>query len=144
MPTVHRTTLVPYTREQMFALVNDIERYPEFLPWCPKSEVHYREKNQVKATLYIAKGIVHRSFTTINTLTEPEKVEIHLDDGPFKHLSGFWEFKTTDALTHSDFYINFEFNNRLLDMGFAPIFKQITQTMVSSFTQRAHDIYGNN
>jgi ribosome-associated toxin RatA of RatAB toxin-antitoxin module len=142
MPTVHRTTIVPYTSEQMFQLVNDIEHYPEFLPWCASTTVHFRRENEIQATLNISKGIVHRSFTTINHLTANKKVQMTLVDGPFKHLQGYWTFMPQEGgLTQIDFYIEFEFNNRLLDMGFAPVFAHITQTMVTAFTNRAKEVY---
>jgi ribosome-associated toxin RatA of RatAB toxin-antitoxin module len=142
MSTVQRTTIVPYTPEQMFQLVNDIEKYPEFLPWCAGTKVHFRRENQVQATVDIAKGIVHRSFTTINHLTENKKIEMELVEGPFHCLSGYWQFNEHGSgFTEIIFKVEYEFNNRLLDLGFAPIFKQVTQTMVSAFSSRANEVY---
>lgn len=143
MPIVHRSTVVPFTCEQMYQLVNDIEHYPEFLPWCPSTTVHFRKDNQVQATIDIAKGIVHRSFTTINTLDPNQSVKMALVEGPFKHLQGHWQFKPqAQGLTQIDFYVDFEFNNRLLDIGFAPVFNHITQSMVTAFSNRANEVYG--
>lgn len=142
MPIVQRATVVPYTAEQMYQLVNDIEHYPEFLPWCPSTTVHFRQEDKIQATLDIAKGIVHRSFTTINSLTPNKMVQMDLVEGPFKFLHGVWEFTSSpEGLTKVDFKVEFEFNNRLLDIGFAPVFQHITQTMVTAFSNRAKELY---
>lgn len=143
MTTISRSALVPYTPAQMFALVTDIESYPEFLPWCRSARILSRSEDEIKATLEIAKGGIHKSFTTRNRHQQNKMVAIHLVEGPFRQLEGFWRF---DELGNKGSKISldleFDFSSRLLGMMVGPVFTQIADTLVDSFQQRARQVYG--
>ena len=93
MTTITRSSLVMYTPDQMFDLVNDVEAYPSFLPWCRDSKIISKNDKVICATLDIAKGGIHHEFSTRNTLQHGESIRIELIDGPFRHLEGFWQFR---------------------------------------------------
>jgi ribosome-associated toxin RatA of RatAB toxin-antitoxin module len=127
----------------MYQLVDDVLQYPNFLPWCSQAVVHYRDDQQVKATVTIAKGPVNKSFTTQNIMTKPQSIEMQLVDGPFKRLHGFWRFDALDA--HSckvSLDLDFEFSNMLVSMAIGSVFNQVANTLVDSFVERARAIYG--
>ncbi len=143
MPVVDRSALVPYSAEQMYNLVNDIESYPQFLPWCRSSKILARSDEQVKATIEMVKGPMHRSFTTCNRLQEPQAIDMRLVNGPFRRLEGGWQFTHLQAGgCKVALRLEFEFANALLRLTIGPIFNRIADTMVDSFCQRARQIYG--
>ncbi|WP_372987788.1 type II toxin-antitoxin system RatA family toxin [Marinobacter sp.] len=139
---IDKTALVMHSAERMFQLVNDIARYPEFLPWCAGAEVHDRGEEQVTASLEIAKGGIRHRLTTRNQLLMPEAIEMNLVDGPFQNLTGRWHFKALDdnackvILT-----LEFEFSGSLSRMTFGPVFSQAANTMVDAFCRRADELY---
>ncbi len=143
MPTISKTALVPYTPRQMYALVNDIEAYQEFLPWCRSSRLLSRDDDEIRATLEIAHGSLRKSFTTCNRLQRDKMVEMRLVEGPFQHLEGFWRFDMLgeDACKVS-LDLDFEFSNRLISMAMGPLFSQIANSLVDAFSKRAVDVYG--
>lgn len=141
MPKVSRSALVPYPAELMFGLVNDIERYPEFLPWCADAEVKSRSDEAVVATLEIRRaGLSHR-FTTRNVLAPPEQVVLELVDGPFEYFSGVWEFKplAADACKVA-LDLEFEYAGRLLRAALAPVFNRSVDVLVDAFCARAREL----
>lgn len=143
MQEINRSALVPFGAEQMFKLVDDIEAYPQFLPWCKSSNEIERLKNGVKASIEIAKAGLHKSFTTKNINSENECIEMQLVDGPFKHLQGFWRFQAfDDKACKVTLNIEFEFSSKILDKTMGPIFGQICNTLVEAFVKRAQDLYG--
>ena len=97
MSTVNRSALVPYSAAQMYALVNDIETYPEFVPWCSKSAVKIISNTEKEATLFFARNPIKTSFTTKNTLTPNQLIDMQLVDGPFSRLQGVWRFVDIDV-----------------------------------------------
>ena len=143
MAKVSKSALVAYSAADMYVLVNDIESYPRFLPWCRSAQILSRNQDEIRATIEIAKGSLSKSFTTCNRLQPGKMIEIRLLDGPFRHLEGFWQFHTLreDACKVS-LDLEFEFANPLLRMTIGPIFSQITDTMVDAFCQRASEVYG--
>lgn len=143
MPVVKKSRTVGYTCEQMFRLVNEIEHYSEFLPYCNESTVHHRDEDEVQATLVIGAAGVSKSFTTRNRLQTNKMIEIRLVDGPFTHLEGFWRFDQVEGggCTVS-FDLEFEFAGRMFSMLLGPVFDQVTDKMVDSFCDRALVIYG--
>lgn len=144
MPTIHRTASAPYSAKKMYALVDDVTRYPEFIPWCSKSQEISRTSSEVKASLELSHLGMHKSFTTCNYLHPYERMEITLVDGPFKHLEGFWHFTAsseTSCIVTLD--LEFEFSNKLLGLAFGPVFNQAANMLVDAFTKRAHEVYGN-
>lgn len=143
MLEVDKDILVPYTPSQMYDLVNDIEQYPLFLPWCPKTEVHKRDESIIQATVFVAKGNIQQAFTTQNSLKLDEEVHMQLVSGPFKHLEGWWRFSPRgEAKTKVSFKLQFEFSNKLVQMVFGQVFHKITEKMLQAFVERAEDIYG--
>jgi len=141
---ISRNALVPYTTEEMYKLVEDIESYPQFLPWCRSTEVLSRDENEVKASIEIARSGLHKSFTTTNRMQKNKIIEMRLLKGPFKHLQGFWRF---DALKNSQackvtFDLDFEFESKLMALAAGSVFNQIANTMVDAFSKRAVEVYG--
>lgn len=127
----------------MYALVSDIEAYPRFLPWCRSTQVLSRNDDEVRARIEMHKGGVHKSFTTCNRLQKNKMIEIRLLEGPFQHLEGFWRFQAlrSDACKVS-LDMEFEFASHLLQMAVGPVFKQIANSLVEAFCQRAAQLYG--
>ncbi|WP_020559996.1 type II toxin-antitoxin system RatA family toxin [Thiofilum flexile] len=143
MAQISRSALVPYSSEQMYRLVNNINDYPLFLPWCSRAEEHERSEHAVKASVEIAKGAMNKSFTTRNSLVPNRSIEMSLVDGPFKHLHGFWRFDALDeAACKVSFDLEFEFSNKLVAFAIGSIFNQVANTLVDSFVKRAHELYG--
>lgn len=143
MAVVHKSVLLPYSAEQMFALVDDIEKYPSFLPWCGGAEVKQREGDNVVATLSINYHGIKQTFTTENRNVPPHVIKMTLLEGPFKHLDGTWNFK---PLRHDackiDFDLHYEFSSRVLEQLIGPVFNMIANSFVDSFCKRAEQVYG--
>lgn len=142
MTTVTRSATVPYTPAQMYDLVNDVERYPEFLPWCRNARILEARGDEIRATLELAKGGIRKSFTTLNRGQRNKMIEIRLVSGPFQHLEGFWRFDPVDGGTRIRMDMDFEFANPMLRFALGPVFHQIVNTLVDSFVSRAREIYG--
>jgi ribosome-associated toxin RatA of RatAB toxin-antitoxin module len=144
MTSINKSSLVLYTPAEMFALVSDIDSYQDFLPWCSDSRVLERGHDEMKATVEIKKGSLHRAFTTHNRHQKDKMIEIRLLDGPFKRLEGYWRF---DPLGDGEackvsLDLEFEFSNRMIGMVVGPIFSQIANTLVDAFHERAVQVYG--
>lgn len=133
--------MVPYTAQQMFDLVNDIENYPRFLPWCPEAKIEQEGVEGLQATLYFEKGPVRHAFTTRNQLTPHERVDMRLVKGPFRFLEGSWHFEAVPEGSKIAFELSFEWNHALLEMAIGPFFNQIIGSLIEAFTQRAKIIY---
>jgi len=141
--TIHKSALVAYTPAEMFALVSDIETYPEFLPWCRSARVIWHEGDEVKASIEMAKGSLQKAFTTHNRQQPDKMIEMRLVEGPFKRLEGFWRFDPLgQQACKVSLDLEFEFASRMLDMMIGPMFSQIANTLVDSFQQRAVEVYG--
>lgn len=143
MTTIQRAMIVPYSTEQMYDLVNNIERYPEFLPWCVASTILSRNEDEVYATLILSYGGLRKSFSTCNRLQKNKMIEIRLVDGPLSQLEGFWRFEAISE-TSSQVLLDLEFEiaHKLLNLPFQAIFHQIANSLVDAFHQRAIAIYG--
>nr|WP_298413884.1 type II toxin-antitoxin system RatA family toxin [uncultured Halomonas sp.] len=143
MPTVNRSALVRHSPQAMFDLVNDFERYPEFLPGCRRTRLIERDENHLIGELTLGKAGVEQSFTTRNDLYEPERIELSLVNGPFKHMRGRWLFMPMgQEACKVSLEMNFEFSNRLLGMAFGKLFNQMAKQQVEAFTRRADVVYG--
>jgi ribosome-associated toxin RatA of RatAB toxin-antitoxin module len=143
MTTIQKSALVPYTAEEMYALVADVEAYPAFLPWCGGARVLSREADTVVAVIEIAYGSLRQSFTTRNRSVPGEQLEMQLLDGPFRQLQGQWRFHALDpSASKISFHLEFEFSNKLIGFAVGPAFSAIGNTMVDSFRQRAEAVYG--
>lgn len=144
MTTISRNSLVMYTPEQMYDLVNDVAAYPSFLPWCRDSKIISHDDKVICATLDLAKGGIHHVFSTRNKLTPGQAIDIQLIDGPFKHLEGHWQFVMIgdNQGCRVQLDMDFEFSNRLISLALGPVFTQISGSLVDAFCKRAKDIYG--
>jgi ribosome-associated toxin RatA of RatAB toxin-antitoxin module len=142
LPTVQRRAHVPYSAEQMFDLVNDIERYPEFLHWCRKARVDLRQGNTLEATLDIGVLGLQQSFRTRNTLQRPERMGIELVSGPFKRLRGEWRFVAAPPGTDVSLSLRFEVTVSPFGVLFSKIFEELAGAQMGAFTARADKLYG--
>jgi ribosome-associated toxin RatA of RatAB toxin-antitoxin module len=148
MRELNRNALVPYTPEQMFALVDDIPRYTEFLPWLSAAEELQRTDTERVGRLTVAAVGISGQFTTRNQVVPPSKMEMQLQDGPFKTLEGSWAFEPicdpqgNVRGTNISLKIRFEFNNRMTEMVLGKIFAISCDKLVTAFTQRARALYG--
>lgn len=142
MKKISKHALVPYSASQMYALVNDIESYADFLPWCSRSDILEQTEQEIKASLNIAYGSLNKSFTTLNKLTPETKIEMQLVEGPFQQLHGEWFFtQLGDDGCKVSLELEFEFKSKLISMTMGPVFSQIANTLVDSFSERANKIY---
>ena len=143
MATVKKSALVLYSASEMYALVNDIEAYPQFLPWCRSTQILSRAEDEVRATIEMVKGGVHKSFTTSNRMQKHKMIDIRLLEGPFKRLEGYWRFEPlrADACKVS-LDMEFEFSSAILRKVVEPVFKQIANSLVDAFCKRAVELYG--
>lgn len=140
---VQKSALVKFSAQQMFDLVDDIESYPKFLPWCSGSKVLRREGDIVEGQIDIAKAGFHKSFVTRNRLDQGGKIYMSLLEGPFKSLEGVWNFlPLREDASKISLDLEFEIASAFASLAFGPVFNQICNTMVSSFTQRAKVVYG--
>ena len=143
MSSFHKQVTVPYTAEQMYALVNDINAYSTFIPLCISSEVHEEQAHKLTASIKIAKGKIGFGFTTVNSMEKGRSISMNLENGPFKVLKGVWRF--TPSGTHEciiSLHFDFEFSNQLLGIALGGLFKQLCDSMVESFRKQAVVRYG--
>ncbi|RCX07032.1 type II toxin-antitoxin system RatA family toxin [Marinomonas foliarum] len=142
MSHIERFAHVNYSCEQMFALVNDIDGYPEFLPGCLDSTLISQTPTEIVASLEVGKGPARQSFTTKNFLQPCHKIEMTLVKGPFKRLHGVWTF-TELSPTSCKIMLSIQFElSGMLKFAFGSVFSQIANTMVDSFSKRAKVVYG--
>lgn len=127
----------------MYALVDDVESYPEFLPWCTDVEVHSRSDDVVEASLELRRAGLRKRFRTRNRLTPKRSMALQLVGGPFRHLSGGWQFTPLgDAGSKVSLDLEFEFENKALDMMIGAFFEDACNSLVDAFTERAEAVYG--
>ena len=143
MTHVQRSALLPYSAAKMFELVNDVDSYPEFVPWCVQCEVHSSTANEKQATMSFAKRGINASVTTCNDLEKDKQITMRLQKGPFKHLVGTWNFHEIDEKSCKvELDMQFSFSNRLYAVTLGPIFNQVANKLVSVFIERAKQQYG--
>lgn len=143
MRVVDRSAMVPYSAEQMYALVDDIEAYPEFLPWCAGASVASRSDAELIASMKIGYGALNSSFTTCNSLEPPAAMTMRLRDGPFSRLEGRWSFVPLgDSGCEASLRIEFEFAGAMKDMLLGGAFETICNEMIGAFIKRADALYG--
>ena len=142
MNKVEKTVLVMHSAEQMYALVDAVEDYPKFLPWCGGIDLLERTEISTSATLHINYHGLKQNFTTQNIKTFPHSMEINLKNGPFKHLDGSWRFTPLKAdACKIEFRLHYEFANGFLEKIIAPVFNHIAATFVDGFVARADIVY---
>jgi ribosome-associated toxin RatA of RatAB toxin-antitoxin module len=142
MAQVEKTVLVMHTCAQMFNLVDAVEDYAKFLPWCGGTELQERNDLITRAKLYINYHGIKQHFTTQNDKLFPKRMDIVLIDGPFKHLEGHWHFiELSKEACKIEFRLSYEFSNVLLEKMIAPVFSHIANTFVDNFVKQADKIY---
>ena len=154
MKRIQRSALLPFPGQHLFELVNDIERYPEFLPWCSKAEIVSRQAQEVLAALTIRKSGIEHTFTTRNVARFPEQIDIHLVDGPFERLTGSWRFTDLGGRTDGErgegegpvgckieFDLQFEFSRHLLTGLLRSVVAGASNGLVDAFCVRAGQLY---
>lgn len=143
MDTIDRSALVHYTPQEMFALVSDVEAYPQFLPWCTGAEILSQEGDEICGRVDFAVGNVSKSFATCNQLRPHEEIDMQLLEGPFSQLQGRWRF---DPLGEDgckvSLFLEYDFSSRMVSMVVGPVFNKIANSLVDAFQKRAVDVYG--
>ena len=143
MPSHSERRLLPYTPEQIFDLVADIERYPEFLPWCQEAEIRSREGEVITADLVIGFRMFRERFTSEVSLKRPERIDVRYRKGPLRRLENRWGFSPHgDGHCMIDFHVDFEFRSRLLQVLIGAVFHEAFRRMVGAFEARARALYG--
>jgi coenzyme Q-binding protein COQ10 len=142
MPTHAEERVLPYTPEQLYALVADIERYPEFLPWCVAARLRERRPDLVVVDLVIGFKMFRERFTSRVTLDPPRQIDVTYAEGPFRYLNNHWSFTPVPGGCRIDFFVDFAFKSRLMQRVIEMLFGEAVRRMVGAFEKRAHDLYG--
>ncbi len=142
MPTHAERKVLPYSREQMFDLVADVGKYPQFLPWCVGARVRSHTETELVADLTIGFGPFRESFTSRVKLDRPQQVQVAYENGPFRYLNNQWIFEPNPRGCEVKFFVDFEFRSRLLQSAIGVVFNEAVRRMVNAFLKRARDIYG--
>ncbi|GAA4881181.1 SRPBCC family protein [Ferrimonas pelagia] len=142
MPEINRSALVRFSAAQMYALVNDVAAYPQFLPGCVGSEVVSVSDGAMLASVSVKKAGIAQSFTTENRLEPDQAIHMALKEGPFRQLTGSWRFTSLrEDACKVELSLQFEFANVLVEKAFGKVFNDLAQSMVQSFSQRAKEVY---
>jgi coenzyme Q-binding protein COQ10 len=143
VPTHAEKRVLPFTPDQLFDVVADIEKYPEFLPWCIATRIRRREGKVIHADMVIGFKMFRERFTTKDVLDPPRRIDVSYHDGPFRYLNNHWIFEPHgEGHCELDFYIDFEFRSRLFQKMMGAIFNEAVKIMVTAFEKRAREIYG--
>ncbi|WP_193170610.1 type II toxin-antitoxin system RatA family toxin [Nisaea nitritireducens] len=143
MPTHAEQRVVPFTPEQLFDLIADIQRYPEFLPWCVGARIRKRDGSRIVADLVIGYKLIRERFTSTVTLSpDRNRIDVEYTDGPFKYLNNHWVFEPHPEGCLIDFYVDFEFRSKMLQKIIEVFFNEAVRRMVGAFEARAHELYG--
>jgi ribosome-associated toxin RatA of RatAB toxin-antitoxin module len=143
MKEIARSAIVEHSAAEMYALVEDIEAYPRFLPWCAAAAVHERRPDATRATLTVGVGALRHSFTTQNENRPGEAIDMRLEQGPFRRFHGEWRFVPLGpAACRIEFSLQYEFSSRTLGRVLAPLFDGLADSMVDAFVRRAAEVHG--
>ncbi len=143
MPDVKHSVIVPYTAEQMYELVNDIPKYPEFIPMCVDAKIKDSQVDQLTAMMCFSGHGFTKSLTTQNRMVRNKEINVRLLEGPFRQLEGAWRFQNVgDNSSKISMDLSFEFSNRLFGMMIGPLFQTAADTLITAFKNRADEIYG--
>ncbi|MCS5586681.1 MAG: type II toxin-antitoxin system RatA family toxin [Gammaproteobacteria bacterium] len=142
MHHISKSAIVPYSCEQMYQLVNQVDNYPEFLNWCSSASILNQTDDEITASVSIKKSALNQTFTTVNTLTSNQRIDMKLKDGPFNRLSGAWIFTTLrDNACKVELELEFSFSSKIVDMAISPIFTSIANSQLDAFISRAKAVY---
>lgn len=140
---IQRSALLPYPAQALFDLVNDVARYPEFLPWCSATTVLEQSATHMRASLEVAKGGLSQRLVTANTLEPGQRIEMNLEEGPFTQLHGIWVFKPLgEKACKISLDLSFDYDGPLVRATLGPLFNQAANTLVDAFCQRAKQLHG--
>lgn len=140
---IQRSALLPYPAKALYDLVNDVARYPEFLPWCSSTRILETGEDFMRASLEVAKGGLSQRMITRNTLVPGERMEMNLEEGPFTQLNGVWVFKPLgEKACKISLDLAFDYDGPLIRATLGPLFNQAANTLVDAFCQRAKQLYG--
>jgi coenzyme Q-binding protein COQ10 len=143
MPTHAERRRLPYSADQLFQLVADVEHYPEFLPWCVGARIRERKNNLIVADLLIGYRMVRERFTSRVMLDRPHRIDVSYSEGPFRHFDNHWIFEQqADGSCIIDFSVDFAFRSRMLQKVIGVLFNEAVRRMVSAFEGRARLLYG--
>ena len=143
MADVHKTVLLGYSAEQIYNLVTDVAKYPEFLPWCGGVEIYEQTETHLDAKVDIDFKGLHQFFRTRNTQQRPTRIDMEFADGPFKVFTGWWTFTPLrENACKVEFHLHYEFSSLLLEKVIGPVFSIIANTFVDAFVKRAEVVYG--
>ena len=143
MAIVEKSVLIGHSAAKMYALVADVDAYPQFLPWCSGTEVRQLDAHRAAATLHVNYHGLRLHFTTENLMDEGALIDMKLVHGPFKHMDGFWRFvPLADAACKVEFRLSYELSGKLMEKLAGPVFNHIAHTLVEVFVKRAVALYG--
>jgi ribosome-associated toxin RatA of RatAB toxin-antitoxin module len=143
MAIVEKSVLVGHSAAKMYALVEDVEAYPQFLPWCSRTELRRTDPHNAVATLHVNYHGLRLHFTTKNQMEPGALIDMKFVNGPFKHLDGFWRFvPLAEHACKVEFRLNYELSGKLVDKIAGPVFSHIANTFVEVFVKRAARLYG--
>lgn len=143
MPTHAEVRVLHHPPEQLFDLVADVEKYPEFLPWCVDASIRRREGDLIVADLVIGYRVFRERFTSTVALDRPHRIDVTYSDGPFRYLNNHWIFapEGSDSCV-IDFFVDFEFRSRVLQAVVGRVFGEAVKVMVHAFERRADELFG--
>lgn len=141
MPTHAEIKTVPFSPEEMFDLVADVGKYPQFLPWCVSAKVRSRNATEQVADLTIGFGPFRESFASRVIMTRPNLIKVQYENGPFRYLNNQWKFEPDANGCRVNFFVDFEFRSRLLQAAIGVVFNEAVRRMVNAFLKRAREIY---
>lgn len=142
MPTHAERRILPHSPTQLFDLVADVERYPEFLPWCLASRIRQRSGTMIVADLVIGYKMIRERFTSRVTLSYPDRIDVAYVDGPMRNLNNHWIFLPHPDGCEIDFFVDFEFRSKVLQTVIGALFNEAFRRMVAAFETRAAQLYG--
>ncbi len=142
MARIQESLSMPFGASEMYEIVNDVKSYPEFLPWCFDSEILYQDDSKMRATISIRKGGFSYSLTTSNLLMPGRSIVLDFSEGPFKYLRGEWRFIPTEGGSSVNLELDFEAENRILDIALGAASGRVTAKLMKSFEDRAYALYG--
>lgn len=142
MPAHAERKTLPYSREQLFDLVADVDKYPEFLPWCIGMRVRSENDTMLVADMMIGFKAFREVFTSRVALQRPDRIDVSYENGPFKYLTNRWIFEQAGNETTIDFHVDFEFRSKILEKAIGVVFTKAVERMVAAFENRAHELYG--
>jgi coenzyme Q-binding protein COQ10 len=142
MPKHKERQVIPYRPDQLFDLVADVGKYPQFLPWCVGARIRSHHETELVADLTIGFGPFRESFTSRVELDRPGRIHVRYENGPFRYLNNQWLFRPDPGGTLVDFQVDFEFRSRILQAAIGVVFNEAVRRMVNAFQKRARDVYG--